>query len=128
MKIFPYICATIMIPLLTGCVSSGQLAKNLEAKSIIGEGFVSLSRISVTNPETGFPEIKTLIVSGKMQTILKDANLLSYSRNHSASVFNASCTTESEQLTISLPPGKNMADVVRQLSALTAEKKSVSVE
>lgn len=127
MKYFLLVCASCAL-FCSGCNATGQLAKNLEAKSIIGEGFVSLSRISVTNPETGLPEIKTLIVSGKMQTILKDANLLSYSRNRSASVFNASSVAESEQLTISLPPEKNMADILAQLSALTAAKESMSVE
>lgn len=128
MKYFTLVC-TLCAPLLfTGCGTTGKLAENLEGKSMIGEGFIALTRISITNPETGLPEIRTMIISGKLQTILKDANLLSYSRNSSASVFNASSITTSEQLTISLPPDKNMAEVLAHFSALSAEKKSESDE
>ena len=113
---------TLSFLFLCGCSTTGQLAKNMSAKNLIGEGFFSLSRISTTNPETGLPEIRTLIVSGKLQTILKDANLLSYTRNRSASVFNAESITEQEQLTLSLSPGQRMADTLAQLSALMAER------
>ena len=119
---------TLSFLFLCGCSTTGQLAKNMSAKNLIGEGFFSLSRISTTNPETSLPEIRTLIVSGKLQTILKDANLLSYTRNRSASVFNAESITEQEQLTLSLPPGQRMADTLAQISALMAEKKSISGE
>lgn len=104
---------------LTGCASE-QIAKNLEGKSVIGDGFVAVSKISVTDPETGSitPEIKTVIVSGKMQTILKNSNLLTYSRNSSSSVFNASSVTTSENLTISLPPGGDMEKTVKALDEI----------
>ncbi len=108
--------------LLCSCSTAEQIAKNTGAKNVIGEGFFSLTRISTANPETGLPEIRTLIVSGKLQTILKDANLLSYTRNRSASVFNAESITEQEQLTISLPSGEKMADALAQLSALMTPK------
>ena len=65
--------------------------------------------------------IKTLVVSGKLQTILKDANLLTYSRNSSASVFNASSVTTSEQLTISLPPSGDMAKTVSALEKILTD-------
>lgn len=112
--------ALMFVFALTGCASE-QFAKNLQGKSIVGDGFVTLSKISVSDPETGSitPEIKTLIVSGKMQTILKDSNLLTYNRNSSSSVFNASCVTTSEQLTISLPKGGDMASTLEQLSKIT---------
>lgn len=114
MKASTIIVAAVAAAALTGCASE-QLAKNLEGKSIVGDGFVALSKITVSDPETGSvtPEIKTLIVSGKMQTILKDANLLTYTRNSSSSVFNASSTTTAEQLTISLPKGGSMDAVVK---------------
>ena len=127
MKKYITLC-TLASLFLCGCSTTEQLAKNMSAKNMIGEGFFALTRISTTNPETGLPEIRTLIVSGKLQTILKDATLLSYTRNRSASVFNAESITEQEQLTISLPPGQKMADTLAQLSALMAGKKSVSGE
>ena len=127
MKIFLPLCTLAML-LLCSCTTTEQIANNLSAKNVIGEGFFSLTRISTTNPETGMPEIRTLIVSGKLQTILKDANLLSYSRNRSASIFNAESVSEQEQLTISLPHGAKMADTLTQLSALMTEKKSANGE
>lgn len=113
---------------LCGCSTTEQFAKNMSAKNMIGEGFFSLTRISTANPETGLPEIRTLIVTGKLQNILKDANLLSYTRNRSASVFNAESISEQEELTISLPEKQDMADTLAQLSALMVEKKSISGE
>lgn len=111
--------SALMVLSLTGCASE-QIAKNLEGKTVIGDGFVAVSKISVTDPETGSvtPEIKTVIVSGKMQTILKNSNLLTYSRNSSSSVFNASSVTTSENLTISLPPGGDMEKTVKALDEI----------
>lgn len=126
MKKTVYSClfSLFTILVLCGCATGKQLAKNLEAKSIVGDGFVAVSKISVSDPENGdiSPMIKTVIVSGKMQTILKDANLLTYSRNSSASVFNASSVTTQEQLTISLQPGHDLAETVAQFADLIAEK------
>lgn len=119
-KIYTCLLPLFTVLLLCSCATGEQLAKNLEAKSIVGDGFVALSKISVSDPESGdlSPMIKTLVVSGKLQTILKDANLLTYSRNSSASVFNASSVTTSEQLTISLPPSGDMAKTVSALKKI----------
>lgn len=119
---FLFLFASLLF-LLCGCATGEQLAKNLEAKSIVGDGFVAVSKISVSDPESGdiSPMIKTVIVSGKMQTILKDANLLTYSRNSSASVFNASSVTTQEQLTISLPSSGNMAETVSALEKILTD-------
>ena len=122
MKKYITLC-TLASLFLCGCSTTEQLAKNMSAKNMIGEGFFALTRISTTNPETGLPEIRTLIVSGKLQTILKDATLLSYTRNRSASVFNASSVTTQEQLTISLPPGKDMAAVCAALEKILPKEK-----
>lgn len=122
-KIYTCLLLLFTVLLLCGCSTGEQLAKNLEAKSIVGDGFVAVSKISVSDPESGdiSPMIKTVIVSGKMQTILKDANLLTYSRNSSASVFNASSVTTQEQLTISLPPSGNMAETVSALEKILTD-------
>lgn len=116
---FFMLALALLTMLLCACTTGEQLAKNLEAKSIVGDGFVAVSKISVSDPESGdiSPMIKTVIVSGKMQTILKDANLLTYSRNSSASVFNASSVTTQEQLTISLPKGHDLSAVVKEITA-----------
>lgn len=124
-KIYTYLLPLFTVLLLCSCATGEQLAKNLEAKSIVGDGFVAVSKITVSDPESGdiSPMIKTVIVSGKMQTILKDANLLTYSRNSSASVFNAESITEQEQLTISLPPEKDMSATVQALEKILLKKK-----
>ena len=119
-EMFYFMLASALLTiLLCSCATGKQLAKNLEAKSVVGDGFVAVSKISVSDPESGdiSPMIKTVIVSGKMQTILKDANLLTYSRNSSASVFNASSVTTQEQLTISLPSGHDLSAVVKEITA-----------
>lgn len=124
-KIYTCLLPLFTVLLLCSCATGEQFAKNLEAKSIVGDGFVAISKISVSDPESGdlSPMIKTLVVSGKLQTILKDANLLTYSRNSSASVFNASSVTTSEQLTISLPPEKDMSATVQALEKILLKKK-----
>lgn len=122
-KIYTCLLLLFTVLLLCSCATGEQLAKNLEAKSIVGDGFVAVSKITVSDPESGdiSPMIKTVIVSGKMQTILKDANLLTYSRNSSASVFNASSVTTQEQLTISLPPSGDMAKTVSALEKILTD-------
>lgn len=122
-KIYTCLLPLFTVLLLCSCATGEQLAKNLETKSIVGDGFVAVSKISVSDPESGdlSPMIKTVIVSGKMQTILKNANLLTYSRNSSASVFNASSVTTQEQLTISLPPSGNMAETVSALEKILTD-------
>ena len=67
-KYFTAIGAAALMLALNGC-AVGEFAENLEKKSVVGDGFVALSRISVSDPATGSitPEIKTLIVSGKLQ-------------------------------------------------------------
>lgn len=115
-----------VVAVCVGCNTSEQLAKNLEAKSIVGDGVFAVSKISVSDPETGSvtPEIKTVIVSGKLQTLLKDANVLTYTRNESSSIFNAENKTISENLTISLPKKGNMAQTLEQLNEVFVNKKT----
>ena len=121
-KYFTAIGSAALMLALNGC-AGGEFAENLEKKSVVGDGFVALSRISVSDPATGSitPEIKTLIVSGKLQSILRNSNLLSYSRNSSSSVFNASCITTVEQLTISLPENGSMAETLKAAALLQTQ-------
>ena len=41
----------LAVALCTGCNTTEQLARNLEAKSIVGDGFLAISKISVSDPE-----------------------------------------------------------------------------
>ena len=58
-KYFTAIGAAALMLALNGC-AVGEFAENLEKKSVVGDGFVALSRISVSDPATGSitPEIK----------------------------------------------------------------------
>lgn len=123
----------LLFTCLTGCQTSQQMAKNLKGKSIAGNGVISIQKIVLTEPETGTytPEISSMVINGDFQSILKDANFLRYDRKESASVFNASCKTVSESLTINLSgdkadmPGtvEKVKDYVKAQADIAAKKK-----
>lgn len=118
--------AVILIVGLSGCATSKQLASNLKGKSLAGNGFISIQKIVLTEPETGTytPEISSMVINGDFQSVLKDANFLRYDRKESASVFNASCKTVSESLTINLNAPGSMPDIVSKV----AEYRKVQAE
>ena len=117
-----FLAGLLAAMVLTGCATE-QAVKNLSQKNLVGDGFVAVSKISISDPENGdfTPIIKTFIINGKVLTILKDANLLNYTRNSSASVFNASSITTTETLTISVPSGKNIGDVLKEFVKMQEE-------
>ena len=124
-----------LILFVTGCATSQQLASNLKGKSLAGNGFVSLQKVVLTEPETGTytPEISSMIISGDFQSILKDANFLRYDRRESSAWYNASCKTVTESLTINLSGDKaDMSATVEKFKeyiktqAEIAEKKAES--
>lgn len=118
-----FLAGLLAAMVLSGCATE-QAVKNLSQKNLVGDGFVAVSKISISDPENGdfTPIIKTFIINGKVLTILKDANLLNYTRNSSASVFNASSITTTETLTISVPQGKNLEAVVKAMEEVIRPK------
>lgn len=118
-----FLAGLLAAMVFSGCATE-QAVKNLSQKNLVGDGFVAVSKISISDPENGdfTPIIKTFIINGKVLTILKDANLLNYTRNSSASVFNASSITTTETLTISVPQGKNLEAVVKAMEEVIRPK------
>lgn len=119
----------------TGCATSKQLASNLKGKSLAGNGLISIQKVVLTEPETGTftPEISNMVINGDFQSVLKDSNFLRYDRKESSSIFNASCKTVTESLTINLSGDKaDMSATVEKVKeyiktqAEIAEKKAES--
>lgn len=90
---------------LVGC-------NNLENKSIVGNGLYLSSRVKAN---TG---IETIIVSGKLQTILKDSNLLTYSKEETSSIFNSNSKTVTESLTISVSSKSDLSTVLSRIAEI----------
>ena len=85
--------------LLSGCATSEQLAKNLNAKNVAGSGLITDNRIGL-DPETMSPVLKSVIISGDFQTIRSDGNYLNFKREESSAWYNSENKTTKWQLTI----------------------------
>lgn len=113
------------VSLLTGCAATQkQLAQNLQQKSLMGDGIVTVNQITVTDPatESYCPELKSIFISGKFFSLLKDANFLSYDRKSSASTFNASAITTTETLVIQSSKQGDLAEIVKAISKIQQHK------
>lgn len=128
MVVFLFMLAVAIVTALCGCVETQkQLAQNLQKKSLMGDGLITVNEITVMSPETGTytPEIKSIFISGSFISLLKDANFVSYDRKSSASTFNANAITTNERLVIQVSNKGNLAAVVERLGKLVgSEKKS----
>lgn len=121
MVVFLFMLAVAIVTALCGCAATQkQLAKNLEQKSLMGDGLITVNEITVMSPETGTytPEIKSIFISGNFISLLKDANFISYDRKSSASTFNANAITTSERLVIQVSNKGDLSAVVEQLGKL----------
>lgn len=118
-KFITLICFFI---LLTGCnsVENGQ-AKSSDTFSVSADGFVSVAKISTSDPSSGnyTPELKSVFVTGKFVTLLKDVNFLSYDKKQQSSIFNSSSATVHEQIIIQTGNKESLSNIVEQLTLLT---------
>lgn len=89
----------LLLFLLSGCATSEQLAKNLNAKNVAGSGLITDNRIGL-DPETMSPVLKSVIISGDFQTIRSDGNYLNFKREESSAWYNSENKTTKWQLTI----------------------------
>lgn len=124
MKYFTFVVLACLC--VCGCSStSSSVGANSGGNSFSAEGFVSISQITVSDVKSGSysPELKSIFVSGKFMTLLKDANFLSYDKKQQSSIFNASSTTTQEQLVIQVGKNGNLQDVVQQLAVMTSSNK-----
>lgn len=112
------ILALLAAVMLSGCAATQkQLAKNLEQKSIMGDGILTVNQITVSDPasESFTPELKSIFISGKFLSLLKNATLLAYDRKSTASTFNASAVTSTESLVIQTQKPEELAKALQQL-------------
>lgn len=131
-----FICFVLVFcAVITGCSTAAQkqLAQNLQQKSIMGEGLVTVNEITVTSPETGTytPELKSIFINGKFMSLLKDVNLITYDRKSSSSTFNSSAVTTTETLVIQTSRNSDLSAVVEKLGKLMgsgANKGSTATE
>lgn len=126
MTVFLLMLAVAIVTALCGCAATQkQLAQNLEQKSLMGDGLITVNEITVMSPETGTytPEIKSIFISGSFISLLKDANFISYDRKSSASTFNANAITTNERLVIQVSNKGDLSAVVEQLGKLVGSDK-----
>lgn len=110
--------AIIALLLLCGCATSEQLARNLNAKNVQGNGLITDNRIGI-DPETLSPVLKSVVISGDFQTIKSDGNYLNFKREESGAWYNAENKTKKLQLTITASSETDFKDVLKTvLSAL----------
>ena len=110
--------ALIALLLLCGCATSEQLARNLNAKNVQGNGLITDNRIGIDS-ETLSPVLKSVVISGDFQTIKSDGNYLNFKREESSAWYNAENKTKKLQLTITASSETDFKDVLKTvLSAL----------
>lgn len=116
-----------------GCAATQkQLAKNLQQKSLMGDGIITINQITLTDPasESFTPELKSIFISGKFLSLIKDSNFLAYDRKSSASTFNAQAVTTAESLVIQTDSkGGNLAEALEKILELqrSSQKEASSV-
>lgn len=121
------VIAFAIAALLSGCAATQkQLAKNLEQKSIMGDGILTVNQVTVTDPasESFTPELKSIFISGKFLSLLKNATFLAYDKKSTASTFNASAVTSTESLVIQTQKSGDLANVLKAVTELTKKTES----
>lgn len=107
--------------LLTGCAATQkQLAKNLGQKSLMGDGLIAINQITMTDPaaESFTPELKSVFVSGKFLSLIKDTTFLAYDKKSSAATFNSSAVTTMESLVIQTGKSGDLAATLQKIVEL----------
>lgn len=106
------VATLLLILLASGCATSEQLAKNLNAKNVAGSGLITDNRIGI-DPETKSPVLKSVVISGDFQTIKADGNYINYKTESSGAWYNAENKTEKTTLTITTDKTASLADILK---------------
>lgn len=101
----------ILSILLCGCSVTDTALKNLKNKNLVGNGLVINSTIS----GDGINGLRTLIVSGEIQSVVADSNMLSYNKKETSSVFNSNSKTIQESLTITSKDPKEISNTLSKI-------------
>ena len=115
MKMKLFFLAVVICLLFTGCATSEQLAKNLNGKSIIGDGTYVKSTIGI-DTETKIPTIETRVVSGTFSDIKANQNFFDLSVKKSSSVFNAQAKTVLIRATLQTKNGADIQNSVKSIA------------
>lgn len=101
----------ILSILLCGCSVTDTALKNLKNKNLVGNGLVINSTIS----GDGINGLRTLIVSGEIQSVVADSNMLSYNKKETSSIFNSNSKTIQESLTITSKDPKEISNTLSKI-------------
>ena len=115
MKMKQFFSAVVICLLFTGCTTSEQLAKNLNGKSIIGDGTYVKSTIGI-DTETKIPTIETRVISGNFADVKANQNIFDLSVKRSSSVFNAQAKTVLIRATLQTKNGTDIQNSVKSIA------------
>lgn len=101
----------ILSILLCGCSTAETALKNLKNKNFVGNGLVINSTIS----GDGINGLRTLIVSGEIQSVVADSNMVSYTKKETSSIFNSNSKTTQESLTITSKDPKEISNTLSKI-------------
>jgi hypothetical protein len=102
----------VITGLMTGCATSEEVAKSLGGKNVSGSGLITDNRIGI-DPETKTPVLKSVVISGDLQTIKSDSNYINYKNETSGAWYNASNKTTKQTLTITTNNKSSLAEVLK---------------
>lgn len=106
-----FLLTLILSILICGCNVTDTALKNLKNKNLIGNGLVINSTIS----GDGINGLRTLIVSGEIQSVVADSNMLSYNKKETSSIFNSNSKTIQESLTITSKDPKEISNTLSKI-------------
>lgn len=111
---------TLILLLLVSCNTAQKAVESAGQKSIVGNGFLTLNKVTVTDPATGSytPQLFSLFVGGQYVSVLEKANFMFYNAKTSSSVFNAEARTTEETLVIQTDGKSTVADTIAEISRL----------
>lgn len=115
---------------MAGCQTASKAIESASQKSLVGSGFMTINKITVTDTATNTytPQLFSMFINGQYVSMLKNSNFMFYDRKESASTFNSSAVTTEETLVVQTDGKTSVAEVIKQLAELeknrqTAENK-----
>ena len=103
----------LMITMMfSGCATAEQIAKNLENKSISGDGLITKNKIGF-NETDKIPEVEAIFISGDFQSVVMGKNFFSFKKKSSALWYNASNKTSTSTLIITASDNSKFEDVLK---------------
>ena len=108
------------VMLFAGCATSEQLAKNLNSKSLSGDGTYVKTVIGI-DTETKVPSIETRVISGNFIDVKSGENFFDFSVKQSSSVFNAEAKTVLIRATIQTKDKQDLHNSIKHITGAFKE-------